>query len=206
MARKRSDSVQGRCGYVGALPSFLNNNVESWVPYMSEGAPSFWLASIWSSRHCSLLSPVILQPNDRDQPWATAWSLSISCSYFLCSAPDPCPNSSLWFSLAVSGDTHWPWPPPVQFPSICACSGLPGCAYLAWPCFSLCDSSIPYSLISGAEPNVHILDKWHVWWENSYELKSIEIFKTTCQIHWYLLLIFIYWRGMIDDRSSRICS
>lgn len=173
---------------------------------MSEGAPSFWLASIWSSRHCSLLSPVILQPNDRDKPWATAWSLSISCSYFLCSAPDPCPNSSLWFSLAVSGDTHWPWPPPVQFPSICACSGLPGCAYLAWPCFFTLWFLHPLFIdIRSWTKCPHIRQMTCLVGKQLWT-KKYRDFKTTCQIHWYLLLIFIYWRGMIDDRSSRICS
>lgn len=72
------------------------------------------------------LPSVIHKPDGNDQPPVTARSLL--CSLLPIPSPSSwsCPNSSLWFSPAVSGGFHWHGPCVLQFT-------WP--ADLAWPRF-----------------------------------------------------------------------
>lgn len=123
----------------------------------------------------------------------------VSCSPFLRPAPGLCPNSCLWSSPAVSGDIRWHWPSPIQLPSICACSGWPtwpGPAFTLWPLPILFTDIRSWTKCSHIRQMTCLVGKVTTW--------EIYRFKTTCQIHWYLFLIFIYQRGMIEDLNRRI--
>lgn len=129
-----------------------------------KGHHNFLLANIRGALlHAMPLPPlpsVIHKPDGNDQPWATAWSLL--CSLLPIPSPSSwsCPNSSLWFSPAVSGGFHWHGPLHVQSPSfvraLAHLAGWPGLAL-----FSLCGPSQPGSLISGAETNDTVRQMTH---------------------------------------------
>lgn len=143
--------------------------------------------------HHSLLSPVLHEPNHKDQPWGTAWSLLC----FLFSPPSsnswPLSQSCLQFSPALSGGTS-----PVQFPSFVPVLTWPG------PVFTVTLPTLFTDIRNWIKMFTYQMnDKFGRKAVTKWEIYR---FKTTCQIHWYLFLIFVYQGGMIEDPSSRILS